>query len=194
MDHLTLKNDCYSIEYNNLDGGTIKEISYQGHALISDLVDAYPDKENNYRLSLAHPIDDGESIISSTYHRRPKLTMNRSYVILDDCQGVKLKWVMKNTGVEPFAGKRSIRLQIKGEKITYENQGQTLIVKLTNPEGDDLVLTLSNSEPSSANSFFKTYIKQLPGSLQVEFRELNGFKRGPKQGLSWWLTLRVEEP
>ena len=106
VDHLTLKNDCYSLEYNNLRGGTVKEISYHGHALISALEDSYPGEENNYRLSLAHTIDDGESILSSTFHRQPKLTMNRSYVILDEGQGVKLKWVMKNTGSVPFLGKR----------------------------------------------------------------------------------------
>ena len=188
-----VSNDCYLLNFTEEEGGVIQNVYYENDLIIEKIEDTYPDSERNYRLTQARILDDGESLISSTFHKAPKLSMNRSYVILDDDRGIKLSWTVKNTGKSSISGKRTIRFLIKGSKIETSLQKSVLRIDLTSASGEELSLFLENSADYAENEYLLPYAQITDDGLILELRDTQNFQRSPKQRAHWWFTLRVEE-
>ena len=186
-------NDCYTLNFSEEDGGVVQEVYFENDLILEKIEDIYPTQSNNYRLTKARILDDGESLISATYHKQPKLTMNRSFVILDDDQGLKLSWTVKNTGKEVIKGQRTIRFLIKGSKIESALKNGLLKVDLETASGQELSLFLENSAEHASGQVLIPYSQVNQEGMILELRDSAEFKRAPKQRAHWWFILRVEE-
>ena len=186
-------NDCYTLNFSAEDGGVVQDVYFENDLILEKIEDVYPTPSNNYRLSKARILDDGESLISATYHKQPKLTMNRSFVILDDDQGLKLSWTVKNTGKDVITGQRTIRFLIKGSEIESTLKNGLLKIDLVTASGQELSLFLENSAEQATGQVLIPYSQVNQEGMILELRDSSEFKRAPKQRAHWWFILRVEE-
>ena len=186
-----LSNQCYDIIFNSEAGGHIETITWDGELIGGPLLDFYPSAGENFRLSRGLQLNDGESIICATYHKKPRLTMNRSFVILDNQAGLKISWTGKNTGKETISGHRLFRLPLAGEVLDHRIDSNQLTLKIKAASGKTITLALQIM--SDDNNTFDISLDRHKNQTVIEFRDAAEISRTPRQRTHWWLILRAAE-